>query len=82
MRRAAVGTLVLVFALLANCLLSAQLPPSEGAPPVGEEAPDFTLPDSDGNSFSLSGFLSGLQEREAAQGKPQFLLLIFYRGYW
>jgi hypothetical protein len=82
MRHAGVGALVLGLFLTATCQLSAQLPPSDGAPKVGEKAPDFTLPDSDGNSFSLSGFLSRMEGREAALGRPQFLLLIFYRGYW
>jgi len=28
----------------------------EGTPEVGDKAPDFTLPGSDGNSYSLSQF--------------------------
>lgn len=46
-----------------------QLPPAESAPQVGEKAPDFTLPDANGNSVRLSD-----------QGS--WVLLIFYRGFW
>ena len=40
-------------------------------PDVGELAPDFTLPDSDGNQRSLAALLAG--------GR---LVLIFFRGHW
>jgi hypothetical protein len=56
-----------------------QLPPSNGAPRVGQKAPDFTLPDTDGNPVSLSK----LFEAEAGGGAgARAALLIFYRGYW
>jgi hypothetical protein len=48
-----------------------ELPPSSGAPRVGQSAPDFTLPDQDGNPVTLSKLLD-------ANG----VVLIFYRGYW
>lgn len=55
-----------------------QLPVSAGAPKVGEKAPDFTLPDSQGRPvrlYSLLGSPSG--------GAPgSWVILIFYRGYW
>ncbi len=53
------------------------LPPSEGAPQVGEIAPDFTLPDVHGNSVTLSEFIANREDN-----KPGWVLLIFYRGYW
>ena len=54
-----------------------QLPPSTGAPAVGQKAPDFTLPDQHGKMVSLSGLL---QSNETP--KLQGIVLIFYRGYW
>lgn len=74
-----------------------KLPKSEGAPKVGQKAPDFTLTDSTGKQVSLAQLLapttaqatSGTGENAAAatQGasagvKPKAVLLIFYRGYW
>lgn len=59
--------------------LMAQSGPKDGAdlPPAdldrvqaGQPAPDFTLPDSAGDDFSLS----------ALHGKS--VVLVFYRGYW
>jgi peroxiredoxin len=56
-----------------------QLPPSNGAPRVGQKAPDFTLPDTDGNPVTLSKlFEPGAGGGEGARSA----LLIFYRGYW
>jgi len=55
-----------------------QLPESAGAPKVGEKAPDFTLPDSQGKSVRLSSLLN-----EPGGGAPaSWVVLIFYRGYW
>lgn len=69
-------------ALAATGPLTAQLPPSDDAPKVGEKAPAFTLPDSAGNPVSLARLLAERAEQEAAQGQGQYLLLLFYRGYW
>lgn len=63
---------------------------SHGAPKVGEIAPDFTLPDSRGNSVTLSAVLNspfapnGSASAAATTGPVQTVgtLLIFYRGYW
>ena len=55
-----------------------QLPQSAGAPKVGEKAPDFTLPDSQGKPVRLSSLLA--EPRGGAPGT--WVLLIFYRGYW
>jgi AhpC/TSA family len=54
------------------------LPPSTGAPHVGQKAPDFTLTDTAGKQVSLSELLSSPVNGAAPKG----VLLIFYRGYW
>ena len=54
------------------------IPPSAGAPRVGQKAPDFTLVDSSGQTVSLSQLFSS----QAASPAPKAVLLVFYRGYW
>ena len=54
-----------------------QLPPSSGAPRIGQKAPDFTLPDKEGRQVSLSELLSA-----GNPDHPNGVVLIFYRGYW
>jgi len=49
-----------------------QVPPSTGAPRVGQKAPEFTLPDEDGKDVALSDLVS----------KSKAVALIFYRGFW
>jgi peroxiredoxin len=49
-----------------------QVPPSTGAPRVGQKAPEFTLSDQDGKDVSLSDLVS----------KSRAVSLIFYRGFW
>jgi hypothetical protein len=49
-----------------------QVPPSTGAPRVGQKAPEFTLPDQDGKGVALADLLS----------KSKAVALIFYRGFW
>jgi len=51
---------------------------SAAAPQVGQQVPDFTLPDSDGHSVSLTQLYTG----SAGKEPPKALLLVFYRGYW
>ena len=48
-----------------------QVPLSAQAPRVGEEAPEFSLPDQDGKQMTLADLLS-----------PNGAVLIFYRGHW
>lgn len=54
------------------------LPPSKGAPQVGQRAPDFSLPDSSGKTVSLNELLTTPINGNAPKG----VLLVFYRGYW
>lgn len=49
---------------------SHSVPDAEGAPQVGQPAPEFTIPDPSGGTWSLSAF----------QGTP--FLLVFYRAHW
>lgn len=62
-----------------NSTLSQQLPPSTGAPRVGQKAHDFTLPDQNGKPVS---FASLLKPVGGMAGKQGGVILIFYRGYW
>lgn len=69
---------VLGLFLFMTMIYARQLPVSADAPKVGEKAPDFTLPDTQGRPvrlYSLLGSPSG--------GAPgSWVILIFYRGYW
>ncbi len=58
----------------------AQLPPSKGAPKLGEKTPDFTLPIASGsqNPEEKTLTLSHLVPNKTGQ----WVLLVFYRGYW
>ena len=49
-----------------------QVPPSTGAPRVGQSAPEFTLSDQDGNYVSLRDLII----------RSKAVALIFYRGFW
>jgi hypothetical protein len=78
------ASLRLLVALIATVLwgfsAGAQLPPSKGAPKVGEKAPDFSLPIASGsqNPGEKTLALSGLVPNKT----NQWVLLVFYRGYW
>src|SRR6267143_1160021 len=73
-------------------VLPRQLPASHGAPQVGQKAPDFSLPDSNGKLVSLSELLSSpvkgetgnagalVRNEQEARTAPRGVLLIFYRG--
>ncbi len=70
----------LLATLLVGLSVVAQLPPSKGAPKVGEKAPDFTLPIASGsqNPDEKTLTLSQLVPNKTGQ----WVLLGFYRGYW
>jgi hypothetical protein len=53
-------------------VIGKRIPRAEHAPAVGQQAPDFTLADSNGKQIALSEIL---KDHRGA-------LLIFYRGYW
>jgi hypothetical protein len=59
-------------------VFSRWLPPSTGAPQVGQKAPEFTLQDTTGKQVSLNELLSTPVNGSA----PKSVLLVFYRGYW
>lgn len=70
------------------------LPASQGAPRVGQKAPEFTLTDTNGKTVALADLLSSPinvntgtavappRSEGGAQTSPKGVLLIFYRGYW
>ena len=62
------------FFVYATFVGARKVPASKGAPQVGSRAPDFTLPDQDGNPVTLSKVL--------AESKPAAVVLVFYRGFW
>jgi hypothetical protein len=72
------GFLIIGFFIFAFFIGSRWLPPSHGAPQIGQKAPDFNLADTAGKTLHLSELLT-----EPIDGKaPRAVLLIFYRGYW
>lgn len=64
--------------LFSYFILAKQLPASNGAPQVGQKAPDFSLSDSTGRQVSLSELLS----TQTGGIRTKGVLLVFYRGYW
>jgi peroxiredoxin len=58
-------------------ILPQHLPPSMGAPRVGQKAPDFTLADTESRSISLADLLSSPVNGKA----PRAVLLIFQMGH-
>ena len=61
-------------------VVSKWLPPSTGAPQVGQKAPEFTLSDMSGRQVSLSELVAAPIPGQT-NGKKA-VILIFYRGYW
>lgn len=55
-----------------------QLPASHESPKVGQKAPEFSLPDTQGKTVALSELLKTPVNGQAPKG----VLLVFYRGYW
>jgi hypothetical protein len=61
---------------------SKKIPAAKGAPQVGQKAPDFTLQDTEGKAVTLSSLSSAATAATAIGRADQWVLLIFYRGYW
>jgi hypothetical protein len=76
---AVLSVAILGFFLFYTFSYSRQLPPSQQAPRVGQPAPDFSLPDKEGNVVTLSKLWGGDPETGT---EGQWVLLVFYRGYW
>ena len=75
---AAFGLLLLTGLLFMIYVMGSWLPASTGAPHVGQQAPAFTLTDSNDTPVTLAQLLV-----EPINNKPpKGVLLIFYRGYW
>jgi uncharacterized BrkB/YihY/UPF0761 family membrane protein len=75
---ATINVAILGFFVFAIFIGGRQLPASRGAPQVGQQAPQFTLSDTNGTAVSLAELLSS-----PVNGKtPKGVLLVFYRGYW
>ena len=72
------SVLIIALFLLSFFVFARMLPPSTGAPQIGQKIPEFTLPDSTGKQVSLNELMT-----TPIDGKPpKGVLLIFYRGYW
>ena len=69
---AALGILIFGFFSYAFFYQLRQVPPSTGAPRVGQKVPDFTLLDQDSTDVALGDLLR----------RSKAVALIFYRGFW
>ena len=75
---ATLSVVVIAFFVFVVFIAARWLPPSKGAPQVGQRVPDFTLTDTTGKQVSLTELSTA-----PIDGKtPKGVLLIFYRGYW
>jgi len=76
-----VVTLLAVLLLAGNVVLfrhTRDVPKSAGAPQVGQQLANFTLPDSNGHPTSLAELFA----TTAGGAQAKAVLLVFYRGYW
>ncbi len=78
---AGLGVLMIGFFIFITFIMARWLPASQGAPRVGNRAPEFTLVDPNGKATSLAELLS-TPINVTNTVKPRGVLLIFYRGYW
>jgi hypothetical protein len=69
---ATLGLLMLAFFSYVFFYVLRQVPPSTGAPRVGQKAPDFALSDQDEKDVSLRDLV----------GRSKAVAVIFYRGFW
>jgi hypothetical protein len=80
---ASLSAVILAFFCFSVFVESRQIPSAEHAPRVGQKAPQFALPDTNGRSTSLSELLTTpIGAPSAAGAAPKGVLLVFYRGYW
>ena len=82
---ATLSLVVLGFFVFTVFIGARMMPASHGAPQVGQQAPDFTLSDTNGRPVALSELLTSpinANARTAGAAAPRGVLLIFYRGYW
>lgn len=75
---ATLSVLVIAFFVFTVFIAARWLPPSKGAPQVGQQAPDFTLTNTTGKQVSLTELRTAPIDGKAPKG----VLLVFYRGYW
>lgn len=75
---ATLSALILALFIFATFVASRWLPGSQGAPQVGQKAPEFTLADTNNKPISFSELRTAPINGKAPKG----VLLIFYRGYW
>ena len=75
---AGLSVVIFGFFLFIAFVLARQLPQSHGAPQVGQKAPEFTLPDTNGKPVALSELLTTPINGQTPKG----VLVVFYRGYW
>ena len=79
-------TVVSVLALGFFCVgifIFGGVPKPEAMQTAGKKAPEFSLPDQDGNNVSLSDLLGSSQTGQASAGSQgKGALIIFYRGHW
>jgi hypothetical protein len=76
-----VVTLIAMVLFAGNVVLfrhTRDVPKSAGAPQVGQHLADFTLPDSSGQTTTLTQLFGA----SAGGAPPKAVLLVFYRGYW
>jgi hypothetical protein len=75
---ATLSVLIIGLFIFGFFVASRWLPPSKGAPQIGQKAPIFNLADTSGKTVSLAELLT-----EPINGNaPKGVLLIFYRGNW
>ena len=72
------SVLIMALFIFAAFIESRRLPASQGAPAVGQKAPDFSVLDTDNKRVSLADLLA----QPINNQPPKGVLLIFYRGYW
>jgi hypothetical protein len=75
---ATVGVLLIGFFIFIALIQSRWLPASQGAPAVGQKAPEFNLTDTNNQPVTLASLL----KQPVNNKPPKGVLLIFYRGYW